>query len=381
MNAGSPELTVVVPTRNERDNITPLLARLRGALGGIRWEVIFVDDDSPDRTAEVVRELGVQDVRVRLIERLGERGLASACVAGVAASAAPQVAVMDADLQHDVRLLPQMLRRLQAGGLDVVVASRYVAGGSLRGLPPRRARLSRLAVHLARAFPRVRLADPMSGFFAIRRAAFDAALPRLSQLGFKILLDLLLSAPRPLRCVEIPYQLAQRHHGASKLDTPTLLQFAVLLTEKLAGRFIPLSLVLFVCVGGSGLLVHVAALYVLVSAGAVFATAQSGAVLAAMTSNFLLNNLVTYRDLRLRGWRWLRGLVSFYAVCCVGAVANVSLASLVYRATPRWWLAGLSGAALGAAWNYLASRGLTWQSWPRAARGRRPQASARPTRR
>lgn len=357
----TPELAVIVPTRNERPNVMPLFTRLERALRAIRWEVIFVDDNSPDRTAEAVRRLAAQDERVRLIERFGQRGLASACVTGIVASHAPYVAVVDADLQHDVTQLPAMLRTLREEHIDVVVASRYVAGASMRGFPGRRARLSRLGVRLAHCFPRAGLADPMSGFFVLRHEAFDAALPHLSQHGFKILLDILLSAPRPLSWREIPCQFGVRQGGTSKLDALATFEFVALLLDKLTGRLIPLRLLLFMCVGGSGLLVHFAALYGLLTAGVRFIVAQTVAVLTAMTSNFVLNNLITYRDQRLTGWRWLRGLMSFYAVCAVGALANVSLATLIYRETRVWWLAGGVGALLGAAWNYLASRSLTWR--------------------
>jgi dolichol-phosphate mannosyltransferase len=357
----TPELAVIVPTRNERLNVLPLFTRLERALRAVRWEVIFVDDDSPDRTADAVRGLAALDARVRLIERYGQRGLASACVTGIVASAAPYVAVVDADLQHDVTQLPTMLRTLREEHIDVVVASRYVAGASTRGFPGRRARLSRLAVRLARCFPRAALADPMSGFFVLRHEAFDAALPHLSQHGFKILLDILLSAPRPLTWREIPCQFGARHDGASKLDALAALEFLVMLLDKLTGRFIPMRLASFLCVGGSGVLVHFVVLYGLLAAGSSFIAGQSVAVVIAMTSNFTLNNLITYRDQRLTGWRWLRGLLSFYAVCAVGALANVSLATLIYRETRMWWLAGGIGAALGAAWNYLASRTLTWR--------------------
>ena len=360
-----PELTVVVPTRNERDNVAPLVARLERALCGIDWQVIFVDDDSPDLTATAVERLAARDSRVRLIRRVGRRGLAGACIEGLEAAAAPCVAVMDADLQHDAALLPRMLGRLRSGGVDVVVASRYVEGGSAGGLTPHRARLSRLAVRLARLLARVELADPMSGFFLVRRAVFELSAPRLSPLGFKILFDLLACAPQPLKCVEIPYRLDARRQGASKLDVLAELQFAALLLEKLTGGLIPPRLALFLAVGASGVLVHLAALYGLLIVGPAFAWAQAGAVWVAMTSNFLLNNAITYRDQRLHGARLLRGLGSFYAVCALGAVANVALAILLYRALPVWWLAGAAGAALGAAWNYLGTRLLTW----RGARG------------
>jgi dolichol-phosphate mannosyltransferase len=369
----APELSVVVPTRNERDNVAPLVSRLESALAGIDWQVIFVDDDSPDLTATAVERLATNDPRVRLIRRIGRRGLAGACIEGLHAAAAHCVAVMDADLQHDAALLPRMLAELRASGVDVVVASRYVEGGSSGGLTARRRRLSRLAVRLARLLTGVELEDPMSGFFVMRRAAFERSAPRLSPLGFKILFDILASAPQPLSCLEVPCRLGARGRGTSKLDALTELQFAALLLDKLSGGLVSPRLALFLAVGGSGVVVHLAALYGLLLAGAAFPAAQAGAVWVAMTSNFLLNNGITYRDQRLHGAQLLKGLASFYAVCALGAVANVALAALIYRALPVWWLAGTAGAALGAAWNYLGTRLLTWR--------RKPQVSERPMRR
>ncbi|MGC1728761.1 MAG: GtrA family protein, partial [Steroidobacteraceae bacterium] len=220
-----------------------------------------------------------------------------------------------------------------------------------------------------RLLTRVELEDPMSGFFVMRRAAFERSAPRLSPLGFKILFDILACAPLPLRCLEVPCRLGARGRGMSKLDVLTQLQFAALLLDKLTGGLISPRLALFLAVGCSGLAVHLAALYGLLLAGAAFTSAQAGAVWVAMTSNFLLNNAITYRDQRLHGARLLGGLVSFYAVCAAGAVANVALAALIYRALPVWWVGGTAGAALGAAWNYLGTRLVTWRRLPRA-RGR-----------
>ena len=362
-----PELAIIVPTRNERDNVAPLVVQLDQALAGLSWEVIFVDDDSPDLTAAAVRGLAERDPRVHLLHRIGRRGLSSACVEGIAASGAPYIAVMDADLQHDPLLLPQMLREVRAGDADLVVASRYVAGGG-SGLAPRRRLLSRLAVRLAQLCCRVPLTDPLSGFFLIRREAFEASARRLNQMGFKILLDIVASAPRPLRCREIPCQLGVREHGASKLDALVAVQFLALLLAKLSGGLLGMRMVLFLGVGSTGLVVHLAVLKALLALHTAFAPAQAAAVLVAMTSNFSLNNLITYHDQRLHGWQWIRGLFSFYAVCSLGALANVALASLIYRAWPVWWLAGTAGAALGFVWNYWASRLLTWRGAARASR-------------
>jgi dolichol-phosphate mannosyltransferase len=354
-------LSVVVPTFEERDNVAPLVAQLDAALRGIAWEVVFVDDDSPDGTAAAVRAIARADPRVRVIQRLGRRGLSGACVEGILSSSAPYVAVMDADLQHDARVLPQMLARLDAQELDLVIGSRYVAGGGTGEWDSRRAFLSRLGVGSARLLLGIGgIEDPMSGFFVIRREAFEACARGLSQQGFKLLLDILASAPRPLRAVEIPYRFAPRQHGASKLDTAAAWEFGVLLLDKLVGRTIPPRFVLFCAVGGTGVLVQLAALGVL-RFGLPFPAAQTGAVLLAMTSNYLLNNAVTYRDQRLHGRAFWRGLTSFCAICAFGAAANVGVASLIYARGSVWWLAGLAGAALSAVWNYAATRLYTWR--------------------
>jgi dolichol-phosphate mannosyltransferase len=365
------ELTVVAPTLDERDNIAAFVAGLDAALRGIAWEVVFVDDDSPDGTAAVARALSRDDRRVRVIQRLARRGLASACVEGVLSSSAPFIAVMDADLQHDATALPQMLARLRAQSLDVVIGSRYVPGGSIDGWEPRRLLWSRLAARCARRLLKVgELHDPLSGFFMLRREAFEAGMHQLSQHGFKILPDILASAPRPLQVAEIPYTFAARRSGASKFDSAVIWEFAVLVLDKLTGRLLPARFVLFCIIGGSGVLVHLAALSVL-RLGLPFPGAQSGAVLVAMTSNYVLNNAITYRDQRLHGREFWRGLLSFYLVCAVGALANVGIARLIYARGEVWWLAGLAGALIGAVWNYAATRVYTWR--PRPARARAPR--------
>src|ERR1700733_12353176 len=179
------EVAVIVPTYNERENVPQLLSLLDKALAGIRWEVIFVDDDSPDHTADVVRSLAQVDARVRCVQRLGRRGLASACVEGILASATPFVAVMDADMQHDESILPIMLAKLKRDNLDIVVGSRYVEGGDIGEWQGRRAAISRFATKLSRIISRADLRDPMSGYFLIRRAAFMRCAHRLSSIGFK----------------------------------------------------------------------------------------------------------------------------------------------------------------------------------------------------
>jgi dolichol-phosphate mannosyltransferase len=355
------ELAVVIPTFNERDNISPLLDRLGAALAGINWEAIFVDDDSPDGTADLLREIAQQRPSVRLIHRIGRRGLTSACVEGVLSSSAPYFAVIDADMQHDEAIVPRMLEGLKESNLDIVVGSRYVDGGSVLGWDKRRQLISQIAGRAARLVIKADLKDPMSGFFLMRRQAFDKVVRNLSQQGFKFLLDLFASAPQPLRFAELPYQFRPRTYGESKLDSMVAWEYGMLLADKLFGRVIPPRLALFGAIGALGLLVHITVLAIALYGGLAFTASQTIAVLTAMTFNFTLNNLITYRDQRLRGWEWARGLLSFCIVCSVGAVANVGIAAYVYAAEPTWWLAGLAGALVGAVWNYALSAFFTWK--------------------
>jgi dolichol-phosphate mannosyltransferase len=206
------ELAVVVPTFEERDNIAPLVARLAAALDGIAWEVVFVDDDSPNGTAAAVR----------------------------VSARADRLAVMDADLQHDETLLPRMLARLKAEELDLVIGSRYAAGASTGEWSRRRLLLSRLGVRGAQWLLQPgELRDPLSGFFLLRREVLEGCVRRLSQQGFKLLLDILASAPQPLRFAEMPYRFAPREHGSSKLGAAVTWQFALLILDKLAGHLLP----------------------------------------------------------------------------------------------------------------------------------------------
>lgn len=360
--AGAPELAVVVPTFNERENVALLRDLVAEALAGVDWELIFVDDDSADGTAETVRAMAQSDPRIRCVQRIGRRGLSTACIEGVLASAAPYVAVMDADLQHDERLLPRMLQSLKQEGCDLVVGSRYVEGGGIGGWDERRAGMSSLATRLSRIICKIEIADPMSGFFMMRRDVFERAMRGLSGQGFKILLDLLASSPAPLRIKELPYEFRPRRHGTSKLDTLVAWEFGMLLADKLVGHIVPVRFALFAFIGALGLVVHLATLrgaLTLPSLG--FAGAQAVATVVAMTSNFFLNNLFTYRDQRLHGWRLLRGLFSFYLICAVGAVGNVGIAAYVFAADNVWWLAGISGAIVGSVWNYAVSSVFTWR--------------------
>lgn len=330
----------------------------------MRWEVLFVDDDSPDGTAALVRAIGANDSRVRCIRRIARRGLSSAVIEGALASSAAYVAVMDGDLQHDEARLPAMLTILRAGAADLVVGSRHVAGGDTAGLgSARRQFFSHLGLATARLFLPVPLSDPMSGFFMMPRPLFEALAKRLTGSGFKIMLDLVLAGGAELRVREIPIVFRPRLSGESKLDVQVVVQFAALLLDKLFRGFVPLRFVAFACVGALGILVNLAALAVLRETTTLsFEWAQGIATLVAMLANFELNNRITYRDQRLRGRRLWWGAFVFVLVCAFGAIANVGIADVLYTRHAGWTLAGAAGAAIGVVWNYAVSATLVWRA-------------------
>lgn len=356
-------LAIILPTLDERDNLAPLVARIAAALGPEGWEAIVVDDDSADGTAEEARRLALDDPRVRVIQRIGRRGLASAAIEGACATAAPYVAVMDADHQHDPALLKDMLMAIEDGAADIAVASRFVEGGSAAGLASeQREAGSKLANRLARRLTGVTLSDPMSGFFLLETARLRALAPRLSGIGFKLLLDILATSPEKLRVKEIPLQFAERRAGTSKLDRAVALDFLVGLYDKTFGRIIPTRFALFGTVGALGVAVHIAVLAVLFRLlGTGFGPAQALATFAAMTFNFWLNNWLTYRDRRLTGARAvLIGWLGFCATCAVGALANVAVATLLEAREVHWLLAALAGIVIGAVWNFALSSKFVW---------------------
>jgi len=360
--ASALDLTIVVPTFNEAKNVPLVVERLDKVLQGVRWEVVFVDDDSPDGTADVARGIALRDRRVRVIRRIGRRGLSTACVEGVLSSAAPYFAVMDGDLQHDDTVLPEMLRRIRAENLDIVVGSRYVAGGNTEGLASDfRKQASVMGGRVARLVLKADLTDPMSGFFLMARPAFDLTVRNLSQQGFKILLDLFASAPRPLRFAEVACGFNKRLHGESKLDTMAVWEFGILVLDKLIGHVVPVRFVVFALIGALGIVVHLGVLWVMATLGLNFTAATAIAIIAAMTWNYLLNNTITYRDQRLRGAAFIRGLGSFFAIGAIGAIANIGIAQFLFNEGKSWWIGGISAAVIGVVWNFTMSSFFTWR--------------------
>ncbi len=292
------ELAVIVPTYKEADNVAEIVARVSRVLDGVDWEILFVDDDSPDGTSDRVREIARRDPRVRLVQRIGRRGLSSACIKGMMASSAAYLAVINGDLQHDETLLPRMLEALKDDRLDLVVGSRYVDGGGIGAWDQRRQSMSRFAGGLARRLVKVELQDPMSGFFMLRADVLRGCVRRLSGVGYKILLDIVAEAEGPLKVREIPYTFRERQVGDSKLDNAVLWEYLLMLAQKTIGPFVPVRFIAFSLIGGLGVGVHMLVLLAVHKwMGLSFVIGQTTATIVAMVGNFFLNNVLTYRDM------------------------------------------------------------------------------------
>jgi dolichol-phosphate mannosyltransferase len=365
------DLAIVLPTFNESGNVGPICERLAKVLAGIRYEVIFVDDDSPDGTADLVRRMAESHDNVRVLQRIGRRGLASACIEGILAASAPYVAVMDADLQHDESVLPVMLSRIRQENLDLVVASRNIAGGSMGEFSGWRVKLSQVGKRLSMMGAEHALSDPMSGFFMVRFSTFERLAHRLSGIGFKILLDIVLSADPGLRVGEVPYRFRSREHGESKLDVMVGLEYFELLVDKHFGDLVNVRFVLFGMVGALGVGVHLLILSALLKLGGLsFASGQAVTTTIVMILNYVLNNSVTYRDRRRRGWAFWGGLVTFCLACGLGVAANVAISNEAFRRGVPWVLAALIGLLFSAVWNYGVTSMTTWRQARRSSEQR-----------
>jgi dolichol-phosphate mannosyltransferase len=360
-------VSIIIPAYNERENIPIVVERLEALLVDRKWEAVFVDDDSRDGSLEVLMNLARTKSNVRFIRRIGRRGLASACLEGMASSAADVFAVMDCDLQHDETILPKMLTAFEEDpDLEMAVGTRYAGeGGGVGNWSKARVFISRFATNLGSLARKTELSDPMSGFFAIRRDVFEQTVRQMTGKGFKILLDMVLSAGRPLKTREFSYEFRTRQHGESKLDIVVGFEYLYLLADKIFGRFVPVSFVVYVLAGLSGLFLHLATLGILFRyVGIAFVTAQLTATLVAMVSNFLVNNSVTFRQQRLKGALLLPGLLAYIAICGLGAIVNVQASEYLFENRIPWWFAGAAGALVGAVWNYAVSTQIVWTWLP-----------------
>lgn len=361
-----PVLSIISPTFNEAGNVIALYEEINKYLSGIPYELIFVDDDSKDGTVEEINSLIEKHNNVRLIRRIGKRGLSSACIEGFASSNATCLAVIDADLQHDPAILVQMLKKLRSDKLDLIVASRFLQESHILGLSHAREKVSMVGNAISRIVTGVKLSDPLSGYFMVKKTVIDKILHKLSSKGFKILLDIFITCRLSkihLNYLELPTTFRERIHGKSKLDLLVMLEFIILLLDKLLGKYIPIRFILFISVGLSGLVLHIILLALMLKALHLdFTFSQSVATFLVMTSNFFINNIFTYRDRQLKGVRAIKGLLSFYLACSIGAFINITIASFLFDKSIPWIISGITGCVMGSVWNYAVTSYITWKN-------------------
>ncbi len=359
------EISIVVPTFNEVENARLLVEKLYQAIPTENFEIVFVDDDSSDGTRDELFRLAEENPAIRVIQRIGRRGLSTAVIEGILSTTSKYIVVIDADLQHDETVIPQMVDYLRSGQYDISVGSRYVTGGGLGDWSASRVRVSAVATRIAKLAISAELSDPMSGYFAITREAFDSAVRDLSGQGYKILIDICASAPRGLRLKEVPYVFKNRIHGDSKLDSLVIWEYLLLLLDKAIGHVIPVKFISFAFIGSFGVVIHMGILSVIMgTTGLAFWISQTMAAIGAMIFNFFVNNILTYRDQRIRGLVPLvKGLLSFVAVCSIGMLANVGVADYLFSDFRYgWFSAGLAGILVGAVWNYATTSVITWKT-------------------
>ena len=357
----SKQVSVIIPTYNERDNIGPLVERMQDALSGYAYEVVFVDDDSKDGTVELITSLSDR-YPVRVIVRRDKRGLASAVVDGLAQMDGQVAVVMDADLQHPPEIIPSLLKAIDDGS-DVAVASRYTTGGGMRGWSLTRKVISKGATFLAHLLlPSTRqVKDPMSGFFSLRRQVVDSA--SLSPKGYKILLEILVEGQFN-RAVKLPFTFETRSRGESKLSAKQQVDYLKHLYSLLRRKGEIWRFVKFCLVGLSGVGVNMGLLWLLTEvAGLFYLISAAISIETSIITNFVLNNFFTFPDRNLPGAGQFFGrLLKFNLVSLAGLGINLGVLSLLTEVFGMYYLVGnICGIAVAILWNYLANSWWTWR--------------------
>ncbi|MBI4186606.1 MAG: glycosyltransferase [Chloroflexi bacterium] len=354
-------VSIIVPTYNERDNITPLVERLHHALSGRAYEVIFVDDNSGDGTAELASALSAK-YPVKVIVRKDKRGLASAVVDGLSRASGSIIGVMDADLQHPPEVLPELLREVDSGA-DIAIASRYVKGGGCQGWGRVRKIVSRGAIFLAHLLlpSTKRVKDPVSGYFAFDRRVLDGA--ELRPTGFKILLEIIMVG-RFHKIAEVPYTFGTRSGGESKLSLRQQIEYLKHIYSLMRRSGELTRFAKFCLVGFSGVLVNMGLLWLLTEVvGLFYLLSAAFSIETSIITNFTLNDRFTFRDRRSAGVKSFAGrLLKFNLVSLAGLVLNMSTLWLFTEVFGVYYLvSNLFGIAVAILWNYLVNSWWTWR--------------------
>jgi dolichol-phosphate mannosyltransferase len=350
-------LSIIVPTFNERQNIGRLIEKIRSIKHQINcnFEIVFIDDDSPDGTWDEIKKNWSSDVRGLL--RHARKGLASAVVEGMLTCNSKYFIIMDADMQHDETMIPSILRNLRS--YDLVVVCRNL-NEQIDGFSSTRRFISKFGNSILKRLMATQLSDPLSGFFGIRSEEFHLLSRKLNPIGFKILSEIIFVNPK-LKVLELPGNFKKRLFGQSKLDTKVIIEMFEMVLHRIFGKFFPLKVLFFLIVGFFGMAVHLTSLFICIKIFNLnFSFSQAMSIFLAMTFNFFLNNILTYSALRIKGVRVLFGLLKFCLACLIGALINQFVSVTIFKSGISWWVAGLSGAAVGSLWNYVLTSSIVW---------------------
>ena|SRR5208337_2470909 len=356
------EVSIIIPTRNERENLPVLIEKLQEVMGDRHYEIVIVDDDSEDCTWQVAEEFSQRYGNIRVIRRINRKGLSSAITEGFLLGKGKYVAVLDADLQHDHALIGAMLEEI--GDCDLVIGSRYMNQKSVPGWDSWRSRLSRAGTIMAQKLLKQEISDPMSGFFMIRRKIIQEIAPQLFEQGYKILFDILISRP-DLKIKELPYDFKARLYGTSKLTAAVMFDFADLLISRAIPSRFNFQFIRYGVVGASGVVIHLLTLYLLHAVmGLRYAVSLVFAIETAMVSNYILNNQWTFKEHRFFGLQWWKGLANYNLACLLGSAFNLAIGWYLVEKGIPWFYASVLGIWVGTSWNYLSNRFFTWGAKP-----------------
>ena len=364
LHSSSTEFSLVVPTYCESQNIAILVEKVHQSLSSYSYELVVVDDNSPDGTSEIANSLS-QQYPVRVITRRNERGLASAVVEGFKQARGDILGVIDADLQHPPEVIPELLETVMSGA-DVVIASRYVEGGGSEGWSASRKIISKGSKLLAQVLlPAARgIKDPLSGFFLLRKEVIDGV--ELSPTGYKILLEVLVKG-KATEVAEVPYIFKVRERGTSNLTSGEGIRYLKHLTRLTGLQAGAMRFLKFSLVGLSGVLVNEGLLWLLTeNLGLYYLLSAAIAVETAIITNFILNDIWTFRDRRTSGNRSLLGRgLKFNLVSLGGLGINIAILWTVTEVVGiSYLISNLIGIAGATLWNYTINTLWTWRAKP-----------------
>ena len=360
-----PIVSIVIPTYNEKDNIPKILEKLNKVLNKIAHEIIFVDDNSPDGTSTEIKSRIQKSSKIRLIHRIGRKGLAGAVIEGVLAANSDLVAVMDCDLQHDETKLLDMVNLFSKNtSLDIVIGSRFTETGEIseKAFSKMRELGSKATTFIIKKILNIESTDPLSGFFMVKKETFLKSSENLQTQGFKVLADFLATTGKKINIEEIGYQFKNRIAGESKMSFLTALELIGLIFSQIFKGRVSIRFILFCMVGLSGIFVQLFITGLAMILINQFPTSQTLGIIAAMTSNYFLNNIITFQERKLKSLDLFRGLISFYLICSLGAFTNIAIATYVFAFSSNWLISSFIGAIFGAVWNFTLTSIFTWKS-------------------